>query len=186
MPVYIGDELARTSHFTAEEFGAYISLVMHYWQHGSLPIEDTRLARIARASLERWPTIRENVAPLFGSDWRLTRLEEQRAEAEKTHLRRSEAGKRGGRPRRDEKPGDMPGNKPGLSQEKAGQYAGPKQPQPHSRSIHEKGDLTRTHARETERPQPNWADGIETFSQVGERHERERISNSYSRRKDGE
>lgn len=130
MPLYIGDELARTSHFTAEEFGAYVSLIMHYWQHGGLPSDDVRLARIARASSDRWPLLSEMVAPLFEPGWQLPRLEEQRIEAEETHRKRSEAGRKGGRPRRDEKPGNNPGYKPGFNNEKAGQYAGPKQPQP--------------------------------------------------------
>ncbi|PSH68547.1 hypothetical protein CU102_12345 [Phyllobacterium brassicacearum] len=122
MPLYIGDELAETSHLTAEEFGAYISLKMHYWQHGGLPADDNRLARIARAGADRWAFVKDAIQSLFEEDWRLDRLEQQRATAEETHMKRSEAGRKGGRPRRDEKPG----NKPSFSEEKAG----PKQPQP--------------------------------------------------------
>ncbi|THK34665.1 DUF1376 domain-containing protein [Ensifer sp. MPMI2T] len=122
MPVYIGDELAETAHLTAEEYGAYASLKMHLWQHGRLPCEDERLARIARCGADRWHVVKDALWNLFADDWRHPRLESLRLEAEETHKKRSEAGKKGGRPRREEKPG----YKPGFSQEKAG----PKQPQP--------------------------------------------------------
>jgi len=127
MPLYIGDELAETSHLTAEEFGAYISLKMHYWQHGGLPVEDRRLERIARCTAAQWETIKPTLMELFFEGWKLPRLEEQRAQAEETHIKRSEAGRRGGRPRKDEKAG----NKPGFSPEKAGPKQPQPQPQPH-------------------------------------------------------
>lgn len=146
MPVYIGDELAETSHLTAEEYGAYATLKMHYWQHGRLPADDERLARIARCNPERWDSVKQSIWNLFEDDWRLPRLEALRAEAEETHRRRSEAGKKGGRPRNDEKPG----YKPGFSEEKAG----PKQskPQPHTPAYD--GEVSthahvHAHARET-------------------------------------
>lgn len=128
MPVYIGDELAETSHLTAEEFGAYTSLKMHLWQHGRLPNEDERLARIARCGLDRWKIVKDALWSLFANDWRHPRLEALRDEAEETHRKRSEAGKRGGRPRAVEKPG----NNPGLSPDKAGPKHPQPQPQPQS------------------------------------------------------
>lgn len=33
MPLYIGDFIADTAHLSAEETGAYILLIMHYWVH---------------------------------------------------------------------------------------------------------------------------------------------------------
>ncbi|PWE55454.1 hypothetical protein DEM27_15480 [Metarhizobium album] len=122
MPVYVGDELAETSHLNAEEYGAYALLKMHLWQHGRLPCDDERLARIAKCGAERWAIVRDALWSLFEDGWRHPRLEALRGEAEETHRKRSEAGKRGGRPRANEKPG----YKPGLSPEKAG----PKHPQP--------------------------------------------------------
>ncbi|MCZ4091676.1 DUF1376 domain-containing protein [Sinorhizobium psoraleae] len=98
MPVYIGDELAETAHLTAEEYGAYACLKMHLWQHGRLPCEDERLARIARCGADRWQSVRDALWNLFEDDWRHPRLESLRVEAEETHRKRSEAGKKGGRP----------------------------------------------------------------------------------------
>lgn len=122
MPVYVGDELAETSHLNAEEYGAYSLLKMHLWQHGRLPSDDERLARIAKCGPDQWVGVRDAIWSLFADDWRHPRLETLRAQSEETHKKRSEAGKRGGRPRVDEKPG----YKPGFTQAKAG----PKHPQP--------------------------------------------------------
>lgn len=104
MPVYVGDELAETSHINAEEYGAYALLKMHLWQHGRLPCDDERLARIAKCAAERWDFVKEAIWTLFADDWRHPRLEALRAQSEETHKKRSEAGRRGGRPRVSEKP----------------------------------------------------------------------------------
>lgn len=50
MPLYIGDYLASTSHLDAARSGAYLHLLMHYWQHGPLPNDAEVAARIARLS----------------------------------------------------------------------------------------------------------------------------------------
>jgi uncharacterized protein YdaU (DUF1376 family) len=107
---------------TPAEFGSYVLLKMHYWRFGALPTDDQRLARIAKVTDEQWREIMPSIGPLFEDDWRDPRLEEQRTEAEERHRKLSEAGKRGGRPRKEEKGGF----KPGFSPEKAG----PKQPEP--------------------------------------------------------
>jgi uncharacterized protein YdaU (DUF1376 family) len=122
MKLYIGDELSNTSHMTPAEFGSYIYLKMHYWRFGCLPIDDERLARIAKVSPDLWRDILPSIGPLFDENWRDPKLEEQRTEAEDRHRKLSEAGKRGGRPRKEEKGG----LKPGFSGEKAW----PKQPEP--------------------------------------------------------
>ncbi|MGV2104389.1 DUF1376 domain-containing protein [Rhizobium sp. 21-4511-3d] len=122
MKLYIGDELSNTSHMTPAEFGSYIFLKMHYWRFGALPCDDERLARIAKVPLDVWRDILPSIGPLFNDDWRDPKLEEQRTEAEERHRKLSEAGKKGGRPRKEEKGG----LKPGFSREKAW----PKQPEP--------------------------------------------------------
>lgn len=122
MKLYIGDELSNISHMEPAEIGAYFLLKMHYWRFGCLPSDDARLARIAKASPELWETLKPAIGPLFEDDWRDPKLEAQREEAEERHKKLSEAGKKGGRPRSEEKRG----NKPGFSQNKAS----PKQPEP--------------------------------------------------------
>ncbi|MDE3796626.1 DUF1376 domain-containing protein [Sinorhizobium meliloti] len=122
MKLYIGDELSNTSHMTPAEFGSYMLLKMHYWRFGCLPTDDERLARIAKVSPEQWREVMPAIGPLFEEDWRSQKLEEQRAEAEEKHQKRVEAGKKGGRPRRDEKQS----YKHSFSDEKAK----PKQPEP--------------------------------------------------------
>lgn len=97
MKLYIGDELSNTAHMTVEEFGAYISLKMHYWRFGCLPNDDERLARIARVSVDKWQALKPAIGPLFEDDWRDSKLEAQRGEAEEKHKARVEAGRKGGK-----------------------------------------------------------------------------------------
>ena len=47
MPLYIGDYLADTSHLTAEQSGAYLHLLMHYWRKGPFP-PDANFCAIAK------------------------------------------------------------------------------------------------------------------------------------------
>jgi uncharacterized protein YdaU (DUF1376 family) len=93
MPLYIADYLADTAHLTATESGAYLHLIMHYWQHGSLPEDDDRLARIAAGmAVEQWRLIRPTIQAFFQDGWRHKRID---AEFEKSH-ERSMAGRLGG------------------------------------------------------------------------------------------
>jgi uncharacterized protein YdaU (DUF1376 family) len=96
MPLYIGDELAHTQPLTTTEIGAYFLLTLSFWQKGLLPDDEKRLAQIAKLSAKEWRLVREALAPLF-DDWACTRLNDKRAKAEHTHLKKSEAGRRGGR-----------------------------------------------------------------------------------------
>jgi uncharacterized protein YdaU (DUF1376 family) len=43
MPIYWGDYLRDTRHFNTEQHGAYLLLIAHYWQNGSLPTDEGQL-----------------------------------------------------------------------------------------------------------------------------------------------
>lgn len=100
MPLYVADYLADTGHLSAAEHGAYLLLIMHYWQNGALPDEDRRLARIARMSAAEWEDSRAALCDLFDENWRHSRIEAELAAAEAVSARaREKAGKRWGRAR---------------------------------------------------------------------------------------
>lgn len=88
-----GDVLSETAHLSTEEFGAYQLLSFAFWQHGALPDDDGRLARLARATPERWAAIRPVLLDLFGIDWTPERLSRRRDDVEAAHLKKSAAGK---------------------------------------------------------------------------------------------
>lgn len=97
MPLYVADYLADTNHLSTVEHGAYMLLIMHYWQRGSLPKEDARLASIARASLEQWHSIKATLVELFDENWTHKRIEDELVKAKKAHEKRVLAGKMGGK-----------------------------------------------------------------------------------------
>lgn len=93
MPLYVADYLADTSHFSAAEHGAYLLLIMHYWQTGGLPgDDDARMARIARMTADEWAAARPVIATKFSPSWRHARIDGELEEAE----RLAKAGKKGG------------------------------------------------------------------------------------------
>ena len=65
MPLYIGDFLADTMHLSATETGIYIRLLMHCWAHGSIPLDDQKLARIAGCDSRLWHKYRETALRFF-------------------------------------------------------------------------------------------------------------------------
>ena len=77
MPFYVADYLADTGHLTMAEHGAYMLLIMHYWQNGGLPGDEVRLARICRASPKEWAGMRDTIAGLFGEGWNHKRVDEE-------------------------------------------------------------------------------------------------------------
>ena len=93
MPFYFGDYLADTRHLSTLEHGAYLLLIAHYWQRGSLPDNDEQLARIAGLTPGQWRKVAENLRPLFSDGWKHKRIEFELSES----ARISEAGRKGGR-----------------------------------------------------------------------------------------
>lgn len=67
MPLHIADYLSDTGHLTATEHGAYLLLIMHYWQNGALPESERVIARIAKMSAEQWKESRDRLLVFFES-----------------------------------------------------------------------------------------------------------------------
>lgn len=89
MPLYIGDYRKDTSHLSTLEHGAYLLLIMAYWDNRGLPCDDARLARIAGVTDKEWATVGPALAPLFLPGWKHKRIESEIAKAKK----KSEAAK---------------------------------------------------------------------------------------------
>lgn len=83
MPLYVAEYRADTAHLSVAEHGAYLLLIMHYWQTGSLPTEDAKLARIACMSNAEWRKARPTIAAFFLEGWKHKRVEEELARAAK-------------------------------------------------------------------------------------------------------
>jgi len=99
MPLYIGDYLADTRHLTLEQHGAYLLLIMHYWQHGGLPTDDASLRRIVfifgSNSSRTWKRMRAAIAPLFQPGWRHKRIDKELEKAKEISMKRAVSGQKG-------------------------------------------------------------------------------------------
>lgn len=82
MPLHIADYLADTGHLTAAEHGAYLLLIMHYWQNGHLPENERVIARIAKLTAEQWEESRDMLAMLFGPSWTHKRIDAELSKAD--------------------------------------------------------------------------------------------------------
>lgn len=82
MPLYIAEYLADTGHLSAAEHGAYMLMIMHYWQKDGLPSDEKQLARICRMSPEEWRESRDTLASFFGDHWSHSRIDAEIAHAE--------------------------------------------------------------------------------------------------------
>lgn len=109
MPFSVVDELAAAGHLTAEEYGALVLLRLNQWQHGPLPDCDDRLCRIAHVAPDRWPAVRSAIRGEFDENWAHEATNRTRRESEASHQRRSDAGRKGGRPPKWNKPDRVPG-----------------------------------------------------------------------------
>lgn len=95
MPLFVADYLADTAHLSAAEHGAYLLLVMNYWQRCKpLPADDRKLARIARMSDAEWLDSRDTLAEFFHEEdglWSHKRIEAEIAVAEEKTVKAKKA-----------------------------------------------------------------------------------------------
>jgi uncharacterized protein YdaU (DUF1376 family) len=150
--MYPADFEADTSHLTLEEDGAYNRLLRLCWMTPgcSLPDDPAWIARRMRLSAADFQRV---VAPLLDEFFKRARgrvfsprLTREWEKVDETSRRRSEAGKKGGRPKAIE-------NK--QNEQKAGfdfDKAGPKQPEPEPEPLRERG-----------KPLSSAPDGFEEF-----------------------
>jgi uncharacterized protein YdaU (DUF1376 family) len=96
MPLYVGDYLRDTRDLNTLQHGAYLLLIMHYWQHDALPTDDARLAAIAGLPVAQWRRIREPVQAKFAEGWRHKRIEAELAKLDRAVMQRRLAGRNGG------------------------------------------------------------------------------------------
>lgn len=66
MPFFVADYLRDTRHLSAAEHGAYVLLILEYWERqGPLPDDDRALAHIARMTADEWAAARPTVTAFF-------------------------------------------------------------------------------------------------------------------------
>lgn len=95
MPLAIDDYLADTRHLTTLEHGAYLLLIMRYWQKAGLPEDDRMVQRIAGLSDAQWAESRDVLASFFDAGWRHARIDaELEKAAEIIEKRKSAANRR--------------------------------------------------------------------------------------------
>lgn len=117
MPLYIADYMADAAHLSTEEHGAYLLLIMTYWQRGkALPSDPDRLANIARMSNERWASVERTISEFFiekDGEWRHGRVEAELAKVRDKSEKARAAGKASGE-RRSSKPATGGNRKPSV------------------------------------------------------------------------
>lgn len=95
MPLYVGDYLAKTSHLTTEQHGAYLLLILHYWANNGLPSTEEELMAIAKMDSGKWYGNRVAIAKFFDKDWRHERIDQELAKAKGISEKRALAGLKG-------------------------------------------------------------------------------------------
>lgn len=183
-PFYPSDFEGKTSHLTLEEDGAYNRLLRLMWMTPgcSLPNDDAWLARRMRVDAATFVRV---VKPLIDEFFKVVggriiqpRLREEFEKADVTYRRRSEAGKKGGRPKALDNKGID--EKAGLSRGKAGPKQPEPEPEPELREKEEpKGSSKKRAVRLTEdwrlpKPWGEWAI-VEGLSEVCVRREADRF-----------
>lgn len=99
MPVYIGDYLGDTIELSAEEHGAYLLLLMHYWlKKGEIGDDVIRLARVCKVDEKTCSFILGYYFTHENGNYRNKRADIEMANAESKRLAATENGKKGGRP----------------------------------------------------------------------------------------
>jgi len=108
MAIYWGDYRQNTGHFNCTENGAYLMMLAHYWENGGLPESGPECLRrlytiCAAVSEAERKAVRFVVDTMFvkqGHKYINRRMDLEIVKADNLRARRSESGKKGGRPRK--------------------------------------------------------------------------------------
>lgn len=98
MPLWTDAYLGDTTHLTTVEHGAYFLLLIVAWRskEGTLPDDDTMLARYSKLSATQWKKIRPILEPFFRIEngvWTQGRLSDERAAVKNNSSRQSDKAK---------------------------------------------------------------------------------------------
>ena len=103
MPLYVADYLADAAHLSTMGHGAYLLLIMTYWQRGEpLPDDERKLARIARMTEAEWQDVRDDLREFFDvrdGQWTHNRIERELDKVRSKSNAASDAGKASARKR---------------------------------------------------------------------------------------
>jgi len=101
MPFYVADYLADTMHLTAEQHGAYLLLIMHYWRKGGLPANADANAMQMQAICKLDADAYEGAKPLLRAffdvvdgDWKHKRIDAELAKSTEISGKRRLAAKK--------------------------------------------------------------------------------------------
>lgn len=108
MPLYIADYLSDAAHLSTTEHGAYMLLIMTYWQRGKpLPADSRRLANIARMTPEAWAEVEPTIFEFFQVSpeaWTHKRIESELEKFRQKSEKAAAAGKASAQRRLNERP----------------------------------------------------------------------------------
>lgn len=99
MPIFIGDYLRDTQELTGPEHGAYLLLIMHYWQKkGEIGCDVERLARVCKSDVETARFILGYYFDLVEGNYRNKRADLEMERADNRRNSAKQNGLKGGRP----------------------------------------------------------------------------------------
>jgi uncharacterized protein YdaU (DUF1376 family) len=92
MPLNVADYLSKTDHLTVAEHGAYLLLIMRYWQKGGIGSDEKLIQRYSHLTAEQWIESRDVLAALFDEGWTHRRIDAELAKAVEIIDKRKAAG----------------------------------------------------------------------------------------------
>lgn len=93
MPLYHGDFLRDTMHLSTEERGAYLLLMMHYWQHGKIKNDQKTLKIITQISAKKLEKVLQFFEQKDGY-FMHSRMEKEKAKSTKLKEERTDKAKK--------------------------------------------------------------------------------------------